>query len=232
MATKYGDWRDNFLEGTALPDTLGGRGGDDHIKGYSGSDRIYGDTGNDWLEGHGGNDVIYGGPGQDRIDGSFHNDWVHGGSGHDSVRGGSGNDRVYGDSGHDTIFGDAGADTLYGGTGGDRAFGGAGRDVFVYGSASEVGSGRFERIAGFRSGEDGIDISGWDARPGMTGRQKWDYVSLLDIIANPEPGQMTGYYDRVVNETIVYFNMDYDGAAEREIVLEGGPTLASRDFIF
>lgn len=57
--------------------------------------------------------------------------------------------------GNDTITGRDGNDTIIGGLGADQLSGGGGQDVFRYGSAAEGG----DRIAGFQTGVDTIEIS-------------------------------------------------------------------------
>jgi Ca2+-binding RTX toxin-like protein len=91
--------------GTADPDTLNGREGNNDIYGQSGDDLLIGKPGEDDLYGdfgdggpngglHGGDDDMYGGSDFDRL---------YGGSGDDSMYGGDGPDLYVGEGGNDIM---------------------------------------------------------------------------------------------------------------------------------
>ncbi|QRM30323.1 peroxidase family protein [Microvirga sp. VF16] len=82
---------DNFT-GTAAPNLINGRNGNDTLSGLEGDDVINGGAGNDSITGAAGNDAISGGTGNDTIDGGDGNDTIDGGSGNNVLNGGAGND--------------------------------------------------------------------------------------------------------------------------------------------
>jgi Ca2+-binding RTX toxin-like protein len=63
-----------------------------------------------------------------------------------------------GRGGNDTLTGGKGNDTIIGGAGADLLAGGAGADRFVYLAASDSVSGAMDRITGFQTGADKIDL--------------------------------------------------------------------------
>lgn len=166
---------------------LDSRGGDDRIDAGLGNDIVWGDGD---ATRYGGDDVIVGGPGDDVLYGdTFYSLRI---GGWDILKGGEGNDRLYGDSaygtesrgfcvplfppfvttsgGADRLMGEAGDDFLLGGTGNDVLIGGRGADTFAFsdfkasdclGRSWWLGSG-FHRVKDFRSGEDRLDLTGWE----------------------------------------------------------------------
>lgn len=82
----------------------------------------------------------------------------------------NGNYNIIGGQANDTITTGAGADTMWGGLGADVLTGGLGADIYRYTSASESTSTGYDRIVGFVSGTDRIDvvntITGVDATVG------------------------------------------------------------------
>lgn len=161
-------------------------GNDDRLYGDGGNDTLYGD-GEGHAFGGGGNDLLDGGIGDDLLIGDGALFAAHGGD--DVLVGGIGNDRLYGDTpdgrgaaetwmdtfvlagGNDVLDGGAGDDLLVGDTGDDRLTGGSGRDTFLFAAFEVVhqlssfrgwfGSGN-DTITDFRSGEDRLDLRGWD----------------------------------------------------------------------
>ena len=119
--------------------TLYGDRGDDFLRGGRGDDRLYGRGGDDALKGGKGADVAFGGRGRDRIAGEDGVDRLEGGAGDDVLSGGRGDDLLIGGAGHDFLRG------------------GAGNDVFRF----AAGDGR-DRVSGFQSGRDIIDLSTYD----------------------------------------------------------------------
>ncbi|MDQ4087160.1 MAG: M10 family metallopeptidase C-terminal domain-containing protein, partial [Pseudomonadota bacterium] len=93
------------------------------------------------------------------------NAWFGSGGEHrGSVAGGDGTDLLIGSAGIDTLSGENGNDYIRGGRGGDRLSGGEGRDVFVYGLAGESTAAAPDKIDGFVSGVDRIDLSALDVQ--------------------------------------------------------------------
>jgi hypothetical protein len=134
--TKEGD----FLLGTAAPDDIYTRGGDNFVLAKDGNDRIYAKAGNDYLVGGAGDDLI------------------DAGNGNNKLRGGDGDDRLYSGKGNDIIFGGAGDDLINSGVGDDKVFLGKGRDLVVLNAGKgETTIYGFDRNDRFSLGTDSID---------------------------------------------------------------------------
>ncbi|HEX8573986.1 MAG TPA: M10 family metallopeptidase C-terminal domain-containing protein [Allosphingosinicella sp.] len=77
----------------------------------------------------------------------------------ENATGGSGNDRIAGNAGANLLGGGGGADILAGGGGSDILDGGLGADIFVYSLASDSTDSARDRIRGFETGLDRIDLT-------------------------------------------------------------------------
>lgn len=99
----------------------------------TGDDYIDGGAGNDQIGGGNARDVIHGGPGDDQITSSGGADTIYGEQGKDEIDAGDQDDMIYGGEGDDKIHGRNGDDTLFGGAGDDMLIGGEGTDTAVYG---------------------------------------------------------------------------------------------------
>jgi Ca2+-binding RTX toxin-like protein len=133
---------------------------------------VYGEDGDDWLTGGSGRDLVDGGRDDDQLQGNAGADTVVGGDGRDTLFGGRDDDLLLGGNGDDRLSGDRGSDVLTGG---------AGRDRFVF-SGVDVGNGGAlmidtDRITDFVRGEDRIDLSAIDARPGTDQDDEFILVS-------------------------------------------------------
>jgi Ca2+-binding RTX toxin-like protein len=130
----------DILLGTAAPDDIYTRGGDNFVFAKDGNDRIYAKAGNDYLVGGAGDDLI------------------NAGNGNNKLRGGDGDDRLYSGNGNDIIFGGAGDDLIDAGVGYDTVFARAGRDLVVLnagkGQTEIYGFDRNDRLS---LGTDSID---------------------------------------------------------------------------
>jgi Ca2+-binding RTX toxin-like protein len=73
--------------------------------------------------------------------------------------GGSGNDRIVGNAVGNVLSGGGGADILAGAGGADLLDGGSGGDIFVYSLASDSTDSARDRIRGFETGLDRIDLT-------------------------------------------------------------------------
>jgi Ca2+-binding RTX toxin-like protein len=205
-----GDEGRDSMFGGAGADQLGGGEDDDVMNGDWGADSLYGDTGNDSLNGGSYNDDLSGGDGSD---------WLSGGDGNDELWGNDGRDRLYGSDGNDTLSGGASRDILGGGRGADlyqlwedvQA-----QDTIVLNAG---GSGRslstIDRVEGFESGVDKIDLSGLGA---MT-FQALDYAG---------GNKASCYFDGT------YLRIDTNGDRASDMIVEFVyvDTLRAGDFIF
>ena len=159
------------------------------VTGSSGTDLLAGSAGNDVIVGLEGADLLMGGAGADEIEGGAGRDTATyagaaagvvarlNGTGSDgdvftqieNLVGSDHADQLFGDAGDNDLRGSAGGDTLRGGDGDDRLFGGlgsdllsggAGADLFVFRWADSDTLASADRIAGFVSGQDRIDLTG------------------------------------------------------------------------
>lgn len=158
-------------------------------------------------------------------DGGKGDDVLYGRSGKDVFNGNEGADALYGGKGDDKLDGGEGDDTLDGGEGRDVLTGGAGADTFVFKKA-DLGRAR-DVITDFTSGEDKIDLSGFDANFRAQGVQAFT-VLLTGKEKFTEAGQLR--YD--AKKGILHINTDNDKAAEFAIRLKDKPaSLSLDDFI-
>ena len=159
------------------------------MSGTTGADALAGSSGNDVMVGLDGADIFVGGAGADQIEGGAGRDTVtyagapvgvvarlDGIAGSDgdvlteieNLTGSNLADRLFGDGAANVLRGGSGADRLRGGAGNDRLFGGTGADalngeggadVFVF-NAGDSGTGAAaDRILGFETGLDRIDLT-------------------------------------------------------------------------
>jgi serralysin len=185
--------------GGADADSLFGWSGDDRIYAGSGDDAAFGDAGEDHIDGEAGDDALFGGEGRDTITGGEGDDRVYGEDGADSLFGWSGDDALHGGDGADLLIADDGADLLHGGSGDDTLIGGDGGDVLIGGAGSDIllgGEGAdvfcfngfgcsspemgIDRIRGFESGVDLINLLGVDADPLRDGDQAFRFEGESD----------------------------------------------------
>ena len=107
--------------------------------------------------------------GPDELIGNKYADIIHGEGGNDILRGNGGNDKLFGNSGADRLLGGQEADRLVGGMGRDRLDAGldSSADLIVLRSARESAVGAtHDTVLQFDRGEDHIDLSRIDTRPG------------------------------------------------------------------
>ena len=216
------------MYGGAGNDTLWGDQGNDRIAGGDKADEMGGGTGNDWIEGDGGADLIYGDDGNDTLYGNSYNDTLMGGNGTDRLSGGTGNDAISGGEGRDQLYGNDGNDLLSGGNSRDVLGGGKGADLYqlwedvqsqdtivLNAGASGLLPSTIDRVEGFVSGVDKIDLSGFGA---MTFR-------ALDFAGGNQASVIfDGNFLRV--------DTDGDRAADMIVEFLYIDTLRASDFIF
>lgn len=141
---------------------------------------------------------------------------INGGDGVDQITGGTAVDTINGGDGNDKIMGRGGADILSGGTGIDQ---------FRYASAAESGLGAAaDRITDFVIGEDILVFVQIDADAVTPGDQPFGFIGTSGF-TNTGIGQIR-YQDSGAN-LLVQADVDGDGSADMEIILEGlaGQTL-------
>ena len=132
-----------------------------------------------------------------------------------------------GAAGDDELAGGRGADTLVGGAGRDELRGGAGEDVFLFRSAAETGGaerGACDRIRGFTSGDDRIDLSAIDADHTTNGNGSFQGFVAAGA-AFDAPGQLR------FEDGVLYGNLDADADPEFAIALPGVVALDLSDLV-
>jgi Ca2+-binding RTX toxin-like protein len=243
----YGGGGGDFLYGGADGDVLSGGTGADYMEGNSGDDVYIVDNSGDSvaeLAGEGIDEVFttlstYTLPGE--VEDLYYNagtgnfagtgngldNEIFGGSGNDTLSGLGGNDELRGNIGSDTLSGGDGDDLLVGASGADILTGGADADVFRIGYYESGTGANADRITDFTSGDDLIDISGWDADINTGGDQAFTFVGGAAFTGTA--GELRSYFDGV--DTWVQGDISGDAVADFEIRLDGAVTLAGADFI-
>lgn len=212
-------------EDTPMAPPIRGTTGNDLLTGTNDNDLMYGDLGNDTLYGNSGADTLYGENGADTL---------YGGQGSDLLSGGIGNNRIFGEAGNDTLFsldggdildGGSGNDVIRGGAGKDTVTGGLGADTFVFGAVTDAGKGvKADEIRDFSHADgDLIDLSGIDANTGSTGNQAFTFIGA---------GAFTGVAGQLqyLNGTVAA-DINGDGIADFNLIMNGSPAMIAEDFI-
>jgi Ca2+-binding RTX toxin-like protein len=204
-----GNWGDDVLRGNAGNDVLVGSGGDDTLFGNTGYDQLYGKSGDDVLIGGQGDDLLFGGMDNDNISGSEGDDKLFGGLGDDIIFGGDGNDRLLGGGGSDTLIGGLGADQF----------------VFEESHGQEIG---FDTILDFEVGADLINLKHVDANSSTWSDDAFTFISTAAFSGTA--GELR--LEHVANGIMVQGDVDGDGVADLQILVEGVDDLQAADFIF
>ncbi|MGH6735807.1 MAG: calcium-binding protein [Methyloceanibacter sp.] len=143
------------------------------------------------------------------------------------VNGEAGNDTLIGGNSGDTLNGDSGNDTIRGGRGKDSLFGGPDADIFDFNSIKDSlpGSKR-DVIQDFQRGSDTIDLEGIDAKTGVSGNQKFNWIGKSDF--HDKKGELR-YEDKGAT-VIVQGDTNGDGKADFEILVKVA-ALGKGDFL-
>ncbi len=146
-----------------------------------------------------------------------------------TMAGNDGNDAMSGMGGRDNLLGGAGRDVLVGGAAADKLNGGAGADAFVYQSLSESGvaKGSYDRILGFDSRSDLIDLRTIDARTGGTADDDFTWIGEAGF--NGVQGELR--WADVGPGVMVSGDITGDGTADFKILLVGISSLVQGDFL-
>lgn len=237
----------DIVIGGAGNDTLSGGNGNDvfrYLGGDEGFDALNGGAGTDTLEAIGYGAVIglssitaietITGLGDTVIQGSAAANTLNFSTvslaGIACIDGGDGNDNITGSNGDDIIWGGNGADRLTGGNGFDQLTGNLGNDIFDFNAAGESAVGSWaDIIADFTKGQDKLDLTTIDANSALAGDQNFSFVGAAAFTG--VAGQLR--YDASIGDgyTHVFGDVNGDGAADFQIRLSGGYTLAATDFV-
>ena len=167
--------------------------------------------------------VVLGSAGADAIKGVINAvNLINGGDANDQIRGGALNDAINGGNGKDKIIGYTGADTLTGGAGADQF-------RYLFTTDSGVGAGA-DHITDFLAGTDKFNFSLLDADPVAAGRQA---LTFIDTLAFSATGTAQVRYGVSGADLLVQVDLDGNGTADMEIVLDGASaqTLTGSDFM-
>lgn len=134
-----------------------------------------------------------------------------------------------GGAGNDVLAGGAGNDSLYGGLGTDQMNGGAGVDTFVYRSSAESGIGAAvrDRISGFTTGTDKIDLSQIDANRNTDGNDAFTSLTMASVFTTGTAGALI--YD--ANTQVLRGDTNGDSIADFEIMLLITPNIVITDIV-
>jgi Ca2+-binding RTX toxin-like protein len=139
--TQGNDSGANALNGTAGPDTIIAKKGNDEVNALAGDDYVNAGPGNDIVNGDEGNDRLSGKAGNDTVNGGDDNDQLKGKAGEDTLNGNDGDDVLTGGKSSDNLDGGPDDDTINGrhdGKAGDEIVCGDGTDTAILGPNDET----------------------------------------------------------------------------------------------
>ncbi|WP_129792137.1 calcium-binding protein [Sphingosinicella sp. CPCC 101087] len=144
---------------------------------------------------------------------------------------GSGNDVIATGAGDDFLFGGDGDDILSGGAGLDDLTGGSGADTFLFESLGEFAQGiPRDAIMDFASAEgDRIDLAGVDADVNASGDQAFTFIGDAAFTGNGSAGELR--YETNGFNSLVYGDVDGDGAADFTLYVTNVASLSATDFV-
>ena len=219
---------ENLIGGIGNDRFTGNTGAND-LSGQGGSDQLFGLGGADNLSGGAGNDNLQGGNGDDALNGDDGLDTLLGGGGLDTLSGGNGNDQLRGGAGIDSLNGGAGRDVLIGGDFVLGAFPGDGAaDTFVFNDVTDSIAGGATRdiIRDFEQTFDIIDLSAIDA---ITGGSDDAFTLIGPAAFSGTAGELRAF--NAGANTVVRADVDGDGTADFEILINGIHPMITADFV-
>jgi Ca2+-binding RTX toxin-like protein len=146
----------------------------------------------------------------------------------DTIRGMGGNDTLRGLGADDVLDGGDGQDRLIGGAGADLLTGGAKADVFELEALSDSTPTASDRILDFsRSQGDKIELVDIDANSLVAGNQAFSFIGTAAF--SNVAGQLR--YFQQNGDTFVAGDVNGDGAADFQLVLDPLVSLISSDFM-
>ena len=165
------------------------------------------------------------------VNGTSGTDIIKSGTGVHIVNAGDGNDQIRGGTSADTINGGAGDDKIIGNTGADVITGGSGSDQFRYLFAGDtlLGAGA-DLITDYEIGMDRLNFSLFDTNSSLAGIQGFAFVGNAAFSGG---GAAQLRYTNSGGDLLVQADIDGDGVADMEIILQGlgGAALTAGDFI-
>ena len=125
--------------------------------------------------------------------------------------------------------GGSGADTLIANLVANQFTGNGGNDLFKWLATSDAGTGALaDTVLDFVRGADKIDLSNLDAQPGTAGQQDFAFIGTgaFGSVAGQVRYEVTG------GNAHIFADVDGNGTADMQIILNGITTLAASDFNF
>ncbi len=129
----------------------------------------------------------------------------------------------------ENAIGGGGADTLIANLVANQLRGNGGADTFRWMATGDAGTGVLaDTVLDFASGSDRIDLSNLDAQPGTAGQQDFAFIGTgaFTNVAGQVRYEVTG------GNAHIFADVDGNGTADMQILLNGITTLAASDFIF
>jgi trimeric autotransporter adhesin len=255
--TFYGGAGHDTLVGGGGDDNLYGEGEHDILNGGDGADRMVGGLGNDTYIVQQAGDIVteQAGEGTDQVlttlsiytlgfqvenltfngdpadavygIGNNLNNIINAQAGDDMLEGMGGGDQLFGNAGDDYLDGGAGEDTLIGGPGVDFLTGGSEGDIFRFGPGDTGLGWDADRITDFTHIVDRVDLRNIDANIGIAGDQAFTYIGTAAFSFTA--GELR--YDFNGIDTWLQGDVDGDGAADFEIVMDGNVVPVPMDFM-
>ena len=165
--------------------------------------------------------IVYGGtPKNDQRSGTYEED---------TLLGQVGNDTLHGLGGADVLNGGDGIDKLYGGAGADTLIGGIKADTFFYTALSDSTVAESDHIVDWaRTQGDKISLAGVDANTLAGGDQAFSFIHTAAF--SNVAGQLRFF--QTGGQTFLQGDVDGDGAADLQIVIDQAVILYASDFQF
>jgi Ca2+-binding RTX toxin-like protein len=117
---------------------------------------------------------------------------------------------------------------LTGGSGQDMLYGGADGDRFVFEALSDSTTGAgSDIIRDFVAGSDTIDLAAIDANAGLAGDQAFTFIG--NGAFTHQAGELRAVF--TATKTVITGDVDGNGTADFQILLNGQVTLQETDFL-
>jgi len=163
---------------------------------------------------------------------------AHGGASNaiEKATGGQGDDTLIGNEFGNMLRGNGGADAIQGYAGADQLWGGAGPDTFIFRSLADfrlpdTATAVSDTVLDFVSGIDTLDFRAFDVDPRASGLQpanfRFDGNDKSFVAGDRVIGELA--YDTV--DHALLGDVNNDGKADFELLLQGVAQLTSKDFL-
>jgi len=131
----------------------------------------------------------------------------------------------------ENAVGGSSGDVLIGNQAVNRLTGGSGDDLFRLMSPEDSRPGSADIVTDFLRGTDKIDLSFLDARTDLDGLNRFAFIGT-NAFSTPADSRGQVRYETVGNDVHVFGDVDADGIADFQLILQGVTALGSADFLF